>query len=137
MQAAQTALGTHAHAPTPLIKERLPSSDAAMMSTLMRRQAFNWPPGMLNSDFGPQDKPSLHRSFIHVDADVGYVWSGALASSDTLFLNVSYDDAQVKISEAKEWCAEVLAACEWLGNPENWGRAVDRCVFGSGNVRML
>jgi len=54
-----------------------------------------------------------------------------------VFLNVSYDDAQVKIAEARDWCQEVLAAVEWLGKPENWEASIMDCKFASGNVNML
>lgn len=70
----------------------------------------------------------MSRVQIHVDADVGFVWSGAMANSTTMVLNVSYDDAQVRLKETEGYIGEVSQMVRWLGEPTNWDRKVSEAT---------
>lgn len=110
-QAGQTR---HCHAPLNAICEALGPEAGDMVLNTIRRQIFNWVPGLGAMDKNPFKNMELLDSKTRADIGVScFTGTGGKTGQD-LVLKVIWDDANTMRAEAENWATGYRAAIEWI-----------------------
>lgn len=105
VQELENELNKHSHAPIGKVYDLLGHDDAVTYKQVIRRQVFNWLPGLGSSEAQWDNLTKLQQQS---RGDQAMLWNCNLADSETLIVHASYDDAQFK-------AVEVEAAVERIG----------------------
>jgi hypothetical protein len=138
VQEEQKLLSEHSQAPLFLIQSLLPESDGKVFFDALRRQTYNWAPGVQTaSGKFAEESPALVKFNRQALDDVGLAWTCGLRNQETFYVNASYDDCQLGKDEVYEYLGEVLSAVVWLADLKNAVEGVDACRFDGGDVGGL
>ncbi|KAK4612094.1 Acyl-CoA ligase sidI [Fulvia fulva] len=124
----QTLLTKHAHAPLFEIQKQLGNDVPAGtdLTDIMRRQIFNWLPGLKEAMSESDDSP-LKRTQVQSRSDVGILWNCGMLDQEMFQMNASYDDAQLRKAEVEEAVERLFGIARWITEPGNWEKGVGEC----------
>lgn len=117
VQDQEHELDSHAHAPHSKIRHLLSHDDAATHTRVMRRQIFNWVPGLGSSE-GPWG--NLTKLQQQSRMDHAFMWNCNMADSETLIIHASYDDAQLRVVEVEEAVQRLGGIVAAITEPGSW-----------------
>lgn len=117
VQEQDDELNKRAHAPHSKVRDLLSHDDAATYMQVMRRQIFNWVPGMGTAEGSWNNLSKLQQQS---RGDHALLWNCNLADSETLIVNASYDDAQLRCAEVEEALEKLGAIATAISQPSNW-----------------
>lgn len=121
VQDQEPELDSHAHAPHSKIRDLLSHDDAATYTRVMRRQIFNWVPGLGSSE-GQWD--NLTKLQQQSRMDHVFMWNCNMADSATLIIHASYDDAQLRVAEVEEAVEKLGSIVAAITEPGLWDRVL-------------
>lgn len=119
----QVLLTKHAHAPLFDIEHQL-GPDGIQLVESMRRQIFNWLPGLAGVAKGRPDNAPLRRLQLQSRSDVGLLWNCGMLDGETFHMNASYDDVQLRATEVEDAVQELFGIAAWITDPKNWSSPV-------------
>jgi hypothetical protein len=108
---------------------------------VLQRQIYDWLPaarpaeqGESNSAVNKEPSDTNPASTMEIleclgRTDLGIVWFPILIDEDTLHLDATWDNAQLRASEVHEAMLKFMFAIVWLSDPQNLERLVADCEF--------
>jgi hypothetical protein len=150
IQAEQIDIDKYADAPLAHILKGLketPESgeaDAELTYDLLQRQVFDWLPRIserLSSPAATDGEVKEAVSFGVLEftgrSDLGVVVFPTMPTDGKMSLEVTWDDAQMGLSEASTATSKFLNAIAWLADPVNLEEPVRNCEFSKQAVTHL
>lgn len=120
LQEEQVLFNKNAHAPYYNLLREL-GEDSDVVEEVLRRQIFNWLPGGATE----------HKCFKLVSkfsrTDVGILWNCTM-KGDEVRVHVSWDSAQLNVTEVQELLNQLVRLVEQLGKSESWGKFIGDLV---------
>ncbi|KAJ5936152.1 Nonribosomal peptide synthetases (NRPS) [Penicillium verhagenii] len=142
----QLLIDMYSHAPKASILDRLVKSDVILdgagkgqlsdgqadAQTVLNtypRQLFDWLPAVRPVEQDHIIQSRMRRLEVLSRTDLGVVWFPSLVDDNVLYLDVSWDDAQLRSSEMYKAMSDFMYAIAWFSEPSNLDRPVMECEF--------
>jgi hypothetical protein len=140
LQEDQREIDLYSHAPIASILDRLEDpADVETVRDVLQRQIYDWLPAARpveqdeTTAVGDQETAEAASSMEILEClgrtDLGIVWFPTLIDEDTLHLEATWDNAQLRASEVHEAMLKFMFAVVWLSDPENLERPVAECEY--------
>ena len=127
LQGQQQELLKHARAPIREIEALLAAEEDlpgdALNDDIIRRQGFNWLPST-NTQFR---YGNIRQIQVDSWSDLGLRWNCIQVDAQTVAVNASFDDAQLRAAEVEKAVDELLEAARWVADTENLERKLGDC----------
>jgi len=127
LQEEQALLTKYANAPKKALISALnegETRDGDMMVEAFRRQFFNWLP---SSTAAMKFRKLELVQYLSWD-DMGLLWNCFMPNRETLQINVTWDDAQLRRVEVEGLLEELFAVVTKLATKENWGKKLSEVI---------
>ncbi|KAM3072511.1 hypothetical protein ACMFMG_009309 [Clarireedia jacksonii] len=132
----QRDIDLYSHTPIAAILDRLAmdpvngEADVRAVKDILQRQIYDWLPSTRPMNQEGPEKPQLMEILECLGrTDLGIVWFPTLLKGEVLHLEATWDDAQLRASEAHEAMSEFLCSIAWLSEPANLDRRVQECEY--------
>lgn len=143
LQEDQREIDLYSHAPIASILDRLEDpADVETVRDVLQRQIYDWlpaarpveqsetTPGVENKETSATNTASSMEILECLGrTDLGIVWFPTLIDEDTLHLEATWDNAQLRASEVHEAMLKFMFAIVWLADPQNLERPVADCEY--------
>ena len=121
MQTLQSEQTLNAHAPLFAIKAQLGEKDGEVFEDALRRQVFNWLPGMGQEQGGG----GLRSVQVQSRADTGFSWNcGVVGGGEELRTQATWDGCQLSKPAVEDVLDRWMAILQFLTDPARLGEEV-------------
>lgn len=139
----QREIDLYSHVPMAAVLDRLEDpADVETVRDVLQRQIYDWLPAarpveqIENTLTEEKRETSDTKEASSMDlleclgrTDLGIVWFPTLINEDTLHLDATWDNAQLRASEVNEAMLKFMFATVWLSDPENLERPLIDCEY--------